>query len=67
MRAFLWAVAFSRLLDRRRIKSFDSRDLNTRNTRSFFPLLSEARLTLELTGELSTSKLKGHLMANPVE
>jgi hypothetical protein len=41
MKAALWAVAFSRLLDRPLIQSFNSPDLNTRNTRPilypFFP------------------------------
>jgi hypothetical protein len=39
MRATLWAVAFSRLLDRRLIESFNERNLNTRNTRPAFILL----------------------------
>jgi hypothetical protein len=49
MRAALWAVACMRLLDRRLIQPFNPRDLNTRNTRSDFSLLSEAVLTPGIT------------------
>jgi hypothetical protein len=36
MKAALWAVAFSRLLDRRLIHSLNTRYLNTRDTRFDF-------------------------------
>jgi hypothetical protein len=49
MRGYVMAVAFSRLLDRRLIESFNQRDLNTRNTRPAFSLPSEARLTPLIT------------------
>jgi len=36
MRGYVWAVAFSRLLDRRLIQAFNSCDLDTRDTRPDF-------------------------------
>jgi hypothetical protein len=50
MKAVLWAVAFSRLLDRPLIQSFNPPDLNTRDTRPDHLPFIRSGITPELTG-----------------